>query len=156
MRVRMRGASVVLVAAALVLAACGSNGGPRHQPSTGRGSTGSSSAATARDELMVYLCAKDSPAPCSGRTTAAQTAAIRQRLLADPDVGTVRYRSELDQYRAAKTRLPTDVASQVQLGDLPAAFVVSVRKASRIPVVAARYRHLAGVSTVKACTAACR
>ena len=77
--------------------------------------------------VSVFLCAKVHDAPCSHRTTPAETAALRQKLTSDPDVTSVAYVSEKEQYNRLKQIVPAKVAQQTHVGDLPASFTVKLK-----------------------------
>lgn len=145
------GRVVTLVVALAVLTSCGASNGSTTRQSSGRSSTASSAATrTTAHDLTVYLCAGTSPAPCRGQATSAQTAAIRRLLLADHDIAGVGYRSQAQEYREVKRRLPEKATTLVRADDIPAVFVVKTAPTARDAVVAARYRHLPGVLLVKA------
>lgn len=146
-------ASIVALALAL-LTSCGGSSAPAPS-SSGPESPASSSAAPVRHVLTIYLCASLSPTPCTRPVTAGRTAAIRQRLQADADIVSTRYRSQMQQYRAAKKRLGPKVTKLMRPGDVPAAFIIDVRSAARVAAVEARYRHVPGVFVVQPCKSGC-
>ena len=77
--------------------------------------------------VSVFLCAKVHDAPCTHRTTKTETAALRQKLTSDPDVVSVAYVSEQEQFNRLKQIVPAKVAQQTRVGDLPASFTVKLK-----------------------------
>jgi cell division protein FtsX len=104
-------------------------------------------------DVTVYLCATDVAGDrCRRATTRAQTAAVRTQLLADPATSNVLYLSERDQVHVASYVLPKDQLQYIQIGDLPASFLVSLTDPQGADAFHARYIRLAGVSRVIPCS----
>ena len=97
----------------------------------------------------VYLCAKVYDAPCTGRTTAAQTATIERELKAYPEVTSVSYVSERQQFNRLKETASERVLAQSKVGDLPASFTVKLKNiGSDYDKFARTFSAVAGVSVV--------
>jgi cell division transport system permease protein len=100
--------------------------------------------------VSVFLCAKVHDAPCSHRTTPAETAALRQKLDSDPDVTSVAYVSEKEQYNRLKQIVPAKVAQQTRVGDLPASFTVKLKNIGKdYGRFAKTFGAVAGVAAVQ-------
>jgi cell division transport system permease protein len=99
--------------------------------------------------VSVFLCSKESIEPCHGRTTAAETAALRAQMEKDSRVKTVNYVSEAEQHaRAIKIESPA-VAKLNNIGDLPASFTVKLHDIEKdYDSFAADYSKKPGVSQV--------
>lgn len=101
--------------------------------------------------VSVYLCAQSDTADanCTHRTTASETAAIRDRLDRDPVVRSARYVSETEAYQRGKQQQGAQIARFLQPGDLPASFVVKLKDVrGDYPGFASRYSRLTGVGQV--------
>jgi cell division transport system permease protein len=99
--------------------------------------------------VSVYLCAKVNGPPCTSQTTPAQTQALEAALKADPDVTSVKYVSEKEQYRRAVQTMSPDVARLTHVGDLPASFTVKLRNIrADYDAFAATYNAKPGVQRV--------
>src|SRR5581483_9285150 len=77
--------------------------------------------------VSVFLCARQSPKPCTGRTSASRTKALQNQLKNDPRVASVSYVSEKDQHDRAVKIEPPAVAKLNAVGDLPASFTVKLK-----------------------------
>ena len=99
--------------------------------------------------VSVFLCSTESIPPCKGKTTAAQTAALRTAMENDPRVKSVNYVSEVEQHaRAIKIESPA-VAKLNNIGDLPASFTVKLNDIEKdYSSFAADYGKKPGVSQV--------
>lgn len=76
--------------------------------------------------VSVYLCATQYQAPCTHKTTAAETQALQSKLAADPMVRSYNYISEQRAYELGKAQQPA-VAKLLQPGVLPASFSVKLK-----------------------------
>ncbi|HJQ44642.1 MAG TPA: permease-like cell division protein FtsX, partial [Jatrophihabitantaceae bacterium] len=98
--------------------------------------------------VSVYLCATEPQAPCTAKTSAAQTAAIRDALESDPAVTEVDYVTEEQAYELGKEQQP-DVAKYLKVGVLPASFTVKLKDVQKdYPKFAATFGKMAGVGVV--------
>lgn len=97
----------------------------------------------------VYLCAAVYDAPCTGRTTAAQTAEIERKLKAYPDVVSVSYVSEAQQFDRLKETASERVLAQSKVGDLPASFTVKLKDIGKdYDKFARTFSTVAGISVI--------
>lgn len=100
--------------------------------------------------VSVYLCAKLSAKPCTGRTTPEQTLALRTRLEHDPRVKSVTYVSETENHRKFVQGQPESVAKLSAVGDLPASFTVQLNDVQhQYPSFVHTYNAAPGVSGVE-------
>jgi cell division transport system permease protein len=99
--------------------------------------------------VSVFLCGSESIPPCTGKTTAAETAALRTGMAKDSRVKTVSYVSEAEQHaRAIKIESPA-VAKLNNIGDLPASFTVKLKNIEKdYASFASDYGKKPGVSQV--------
>ena len=80
--------------------------------------------------VSVYLCNKGPYAagsPCKHQITAAERQRLATQLGQNPRVTHVQYISEAESFKRGKEVLPPDEASFIELGDLPALFVIKLR-----------------------------
>jgi cell division transport system permease protein len=97
----------------------------------------------------VYLCAAVYDAPCTGRTTAAQTAEIERKLKAYPEVTAVSYVSEAQQFERLKKTASKRVLAQSKVGVVPASFTVKLKDIGKdYPAFARTFSTVAGISTI--------
>jgi cell division transport system permease protein len=100
--------------------------------------------------VSVYLCTKDSLGSCKGRTSTAQTDALRTRLQSDPRVASVAYVSEAENHRRFVAGQPKSVANLSAIGDLPASFTVKLKDVQHdYGAFFKSYNHANGVSGVE-------
>ena len=101
--------------------------------------------------VSVYLCPQTDTADahCKHRTTAAETAAIKDLLSRDPSVRSARYVSEAEAYQRGKQQQGTQIARYLKPGDLPASFVVKLTDVrGDYPRFAATFARVTGVGQV--------
>jgi cell division transport system permease protein len=101
--------------------------------------------------VSVFLCPRppNSP-PCKGRTSPAQTAGLRHSLATDPNVESVQYVSEQEQYKRGEAIIPPAARALTQVGDLPASFTVQLKDIKQdYDAFAKKYSARAGVSRVQ-------
>jgi cell division transport system permease protein len=99
--------------------------------------------------VSVFLCGNESIAPCKGRTTAAETAALRAQMQKDSRVVSVNYVSEAEQHARAVRIEPPAVAKLNNIGDLPASFTVKLHDIEKdYDGFAAEFSKKPGVSQV--------
>lgn len=80
-----------------------------------------------RLNVSVYLCGKFSPAPCTGSTNAADTAALKQKIESYPAVRSVSYVSEAKQFERARATTSEQARRFLQQGTFPASFTVKLK-----------------------------
>lgn len=99
--------------------------------------------------VSVYLCAEQPVAPCTHKTTPAETQAIKQKLLNDPRVESISYISEKEAFERGKAQQGPAVAKFMQLGDLPASFTVHLKDLKNdYKPFAKDFNHVQGVGKV--------
>lgn len=97
----------------------------------------------------VYLCAAVYDAPCTGRTTKAQTDEIERKLKAYPQVTAVSYVSEAQQFERLKKTASKRVLAQSKVGVVPASFTVKLKDIGKdYPGFARTFSTVAGISTI--------
>jgi cell division transport system permease protein len=79
-----------------------------------------------RLNASIFLCASQSDV-CKHKTTAAETAALRDELAHDPTVASFTYVSEAEQVRRFDATSTPEVARLTHVGDLPASFTVKLK-----------------------------
>jgi cell division transport system permease protein len=103
-------------------------------------------------EISVYLCYADSANPsCHGSVTTAQTAALQQRLVAMPQVESVTYESQADQWNLFKAAYSNSQAyvSTLKETDMPPSLEVKLRDpAADYQIVASAVNGATGVDSV--------
>ncbi len=100
--------------------------------------------------VSVYLCSTGAPAPCTHKTTPAETAAIQSQMNSDPTIKSVNYVSEQAQYDRAIQVLDPAEAKLTEVGVLPASLTVKLKDIQKdYPAFNAKYSKLPGVSTVQ-------
>lgn len=80
--------------------------------------------------VSVYLCNKGpyaAASTCTHQITPAERQALNDRLSHNPLVTQVLYISEQESFKRGKQVLPPDEASFIELGDLPALFVIKLK-----------------------------
>ena len=101
--------------------------------------------------VSVYLCPQlyTTDPNCKHKTTPAETAAIRAQLNSDPLVASASYVSESDAYQRGKQQQGQQIGQYLQVGDLPASFVVKLKDVARdYTAFAAKYAPVTGVGRV--------
>ena len=101
--------------------------------------------------VSVYLCPQtgSADATCQHKTTAGETAAIKNLLDHDPAVRSARYVSETEAYQRGKQQQGAQIARYLKPGDLPASFVVKLTDVRRdYAKFSAKLSRVAGVGQV--------
>ena len=106
-------------------------------------------------DVTIYLC-NDLSAPsgtcASSGPPGAQLATVRSELRKDRSIRYLLFLGEPDTYRLAQKTLPADEVKYLKVGDLPAAYLVSlVGGAAAEPAFAAKYSKVNGVQAVTSC-----
>jgi FtsX-like permease family protein len=108
-------------------------------------------------DAAIYFCTSASVhnENCHGPTSLAEKTALRGRLRADPATAQIKLLSAKNAYTLAKTALPASQYKFLQLGDLPAYYVVALAEPGNITQFLADYQDVAGESTAAPCRVGC-
>jgi cell division transport system permease protein len=99
--------------------------------------------------VSVFLCGTVHDAPCTSKTTPAQTAALQKELSSDSVVTSVKYVSEQENYRRVIAIQSPRVAHLTKPGDVPASFTIKLQDINKdYDGFAAKYTKVPGVSGV--------
>lgn len=101
--------------------------------------------------VSMYLCAEQHAGDphCKHKTTAAETAALRQELSADPMVRSFHYVSEQEAFERFKQQSSESTAKFLHVGDLPASFTVKLYDLQKdYKAFAKKYSEAVGVGQV--------
>jgi hypothetical protein len=146
MRVMIARRIVPFAVAAVALAGCRAavTSGEGHQPKDAVPDT--------RYDALVFMCTAPilGTDPCAAAATDAEIAAVRAELVADPAVAAIAYMSQEQAIELFKIDEP-DKAPLVQLGDLPASFMVTFAESVDLASLV-HYESEPGVDTVVSCS----
>lgn len=99
--------------------------------------------------VSVFLCGTVHDAPCTSKTTPAQTAALQKELSSDSVVTSVKYVSEQENYRRVIAIQSPRVAHLTKPGDVPASFTIKLQDINKdYDGFARKYTKAPGVSGV--------
>ncbi|MDT4917290.1 MAG: hypothetical protein QOH89_1990 [Pseudonocardiales bacterium] len=103
-------------------------------------------------DASVYMCTAPigGAGHCAAAASDAEVAAVRAKLLADPAVDALAYLSPADAVALYKLENPK-TAPIVQVGDLPATFMVSLVETANVDDLKQRDENEPGVDAIVAC-----